>query len=63
MLYLALGITTILAITCAIAHEEQKLKTDKYRRLSLRLKKENDALKDDRLPREFEELVLKAFSK
>nr|DAW82771.1 MAG TPA: hypothetical protein [Caudoviricetes sp.] len=47
----------------AIAHEEQKLKTDKYRRLSLRLKKENDALKDDRLPRDFEELVLKAFSK
>lgn len=63
MLYLALGITTVLAIIFAIAHEEQKLKTDKYRRLSLRLKKENDALKDDRLPREFEELVLKAFSK
>jgi len=63
MLYLALGITTVLAIMFAIAHEEQKLKTDKYRRLSLRLKKENDALKDDRLPRDFEELVLKAFSK
>ena len=63
MLYLALGIATLLAIVFAIAHEEQKLKTDKYRRLSIRLKKENDALKDDLLPREFEELVLKAFSK
>lgn len=63
MTYLALAITTILSIICAIAHEEQKLKTDKYRRLAIRLKKENDALKDDSLPREFEELVLKTFSK
>lgn len=63
MTYLALAITTILSIICAVAHEEQKLKTDKYRRLAIRLKKENAALKDDRLPREFEELVLKTFSK
>lgn len=63
MTYLALAITTILSIICAIAHEEQKLKADKYRRLAIRLKKENDALKDDLLPREFEELVLKTFSK
>nr|DAS93551.1 MAG TPA: hypothetical protein [Caudoviricetes sp.] len=63
MLYLALAITTILAIIFAIAHEEQKLKTDKYRRLAIRLKKENDALKDDPTMREFERLAMKCFSK
>ncbi len=63
MLYLALAITTILAIICAIAHEEQKLKTDKYRRLAIRLKKENDALTDDPTMREFERLAMKCFSK
>lgn len=63
MIYLALAITTILSIICAIAHEEQKLKTDKYRRLAIRLKKENDALKDDQDVRELERLVMKCFSK
>lgn len=63
MIYLALAITTILSIICAIAHEEQKLKTNKYRRLAIRLKKENDALKDDQDVRELERLVMKCFSK
>ena len=38
MTYIALALTTIMAIWFAVAHEEQKLKTEKYRLLSLRLK-------------------------
>ena len=53
MTYIALGLTTIMAIWFAVAHEEQKLKTEKYRLLSLRLKKENDALKDTDTIEEF----------
>ena len=34
MTYIALAGTTILAIFFAVAHEEQKLKTEKYRKLS-----------------------------
>ncbi len=34
MLYIALVFVTILAIFFAVAHEEQKLKTEKYRKLS-----------------------------
>jgi hypothetical protein len=34
MLYIALILVTILAIFFAVAHEEQKLKTEKYRKLS-----------------------------
>lgn len=63
MTYIALGLTTIMAIWFAVAHEEQKLKTEKYRILSLRLKKENDALKDTDTMEEFERLVTKCFSK
>lgn len=63
MTYIALGLTTIMAIWFAIAHEEQKLKTEKYRLLSLRLKKENDALRDTDKLEEFERLVTKCFSK
>jgi len=38
-------------------------KAEKYRQLSLRLKKENDALKDTDTMEEFERLALKCFSK
>lgn len=37
MTYIALAATTILAIFFAVAHEEQKLKTEKYRKLSKEL--------------------------
>ena len=63
MTLIALALTTIMAIWFAVAHEEQKLKTEKYRLLSLRLKKENDALKDTDTLEEFERLVRKCFSK
>lgn len=63
MTYIALTLTTIMAILFAVAHEEQKLKTEKYRLLSLRLKKENDALKDTDNLEELERLVRKCFSK
>lgn len=63
MTYIALALTTIMAIWFAVTHEEQKLKTEKYRLLSLRLKKENDALKDTDTMEEFERLVMKCFSK
>ena len=63
MLYIALALTTIMAIWFAVAHEEQKYKTTKYQQLTLRLKKENDALKDDATTSEFERLALKCFSK
>lgn len=63
MAYIALALTTIIAIWFAVAHEEQKLKTEKYRLLALRLKKENDALKDIDTMEEFERLVTKCFSK
>nr|DAW38864.1 MAG TPA: hypothetical protein [Caudoviricetes sp.] len=52
-----------MAIWFAVAHEEQKFKAEKYRQLSLRLKKENDALKDTDTMEEFERLALKCFSK
>lgn len=63
MLYIALALTTIMSIWFAVAHEEQKFKAEKYRQLSLRLKKENDALKDTDTMEEFERLALKCFSK
>lgn len=63
MTYIALGLTTIMAIWFAVAHEEQKLQTEKYRLLSLRLKKENDALRDTDTIAEFERLARKCFSK
>lgn len=63
MTIIALALTTIIAIWFAVAHEEQKLKTEKYRLLSLRLKKENDALKDTDTMEEFERLVTKCLSK
>ena len=63
MTYIALGLTTIMTIWFAVAHEEQKLKAEKYRLLSLRLKKENDALKDTDTMEEFERLVTKCFYK
>lgn len=63
MLYIALALTTIMAIWFAVAHEEQKHKTTKYQQLALRLKKENDALKDETTTSEFERLALKCFSK
>jgi len=63
MTLIALALTTIMAIWFAVAHEEQKLKTEKYRLLSLRLKKENDALRDTDTLEEFERLVTKCFSK
>lgn len=63
MLYISLALTTIMAIWFAVAHEEQKFKAEKYRQLSLRLKKENDALKDTDTMEEFERLALKCFSK
>lgn len=63
MTIIALALTTIMAIWFAVAHEEQKLKTEKYRLLALRLKKENDALKDLDTIEEFERLVQKCFSK
>ena len=63
MTFIALILTTIMAIFFAIAHEEQKLETDKYRRLALRLKKENEALKDDPDMKELERLVTKCFGK
>ena len=63
MTIIALALTTIMAIWFAVAHEEQKLKTEKYRLLALRLKKENDALKDLDTIEEFERLVRKCFSK
>lgn len=63
MTLIALALTTIMAIWFAVAHEEQKLKTEKYRLLSLRLKKENDALKDTDTLEELERLVTKCFSK
>ena len=63
MTLIALGLTTIMAIWFAVAHEEQKLKTEKYRLLSLQLKKENDAMKDTDTMEEFERLVTKCFSK
>lgn len=63
MTFIALILTTIMAIWFAIAHEEQKLKTDQYRRAALRLKKENEALKDDSDMKELERLVTKCFGK
>lgn len=63
MLYIALALTTIMAVWFAIAHEEQKHKTTIYKQLALRLKKENEALKDDPTMREFERLAMKCFSK
>lgn len=63
MLYIALSLTTIMAIWFAVAHEEQKHKTTKYQQLALRLKNENDALKGDDTTSEFERLALKCFSK
>ena len=63
MTFIALILTTIMAIFFAITHEEQKLKTDQYRRLALRLKKENEALKDDPDMKELERLVTKCFGK
>lgn len=63
MTLIALALTTIVAIWFAVAHEEQKLKTEKYRLLSLQLKKENDSLKDTDTMEEFERLVTKCFSK
>lgn len=63
MTYIALALTTIIAIWFAVAHEEQKLKTEKYRLLLLRLKKENDALEDTDTMEEFERLVRKCLSK
>lgn len=63
MIYIALALTTIMAIWFTVAHEEQKHKTTKYQQLALRLKKENDALKDTDTVEEFERLALKCFSK
>ena len=63
MTYIALILTTIMAIWFAVAHEEQKLKTDQYRRAALRLKKENEALKNDHDMKELERLVTKCFGK
>lgn len=57
MTYIALALTTIMAIWFAVAHEEQKLKTEKYMRLAIRLKKENDAWRDIETQEEFEYLA------
>ena len=63
MTYIALSLITIIAIWFAVAHEEQKVKTEQYRRLVIQLKKENAALKDDHVDEEFLRLAQKCFSK
>ena len=62
MTYIALALTTIMAIWFAVAHEEQKLKTEKYQRLAIQLKKENGDWRDIETQDEFEQLALKCFS-
>ena len=63
MTYIALALIAIMAIWFAVAHEEQKFKTEQYRRLVIQLKKENAALKDDHVEEEFMQLAMKCFSK
>ena len=63
MTYIAIALITIMAIWFAVAHEEQKFKTEQYRRLVIQLKKENAALKDDHVEEEFMQLAMKCFSK
>lgn len=63
MTYIALALITIIVIWLAVAHEEQKLKTEQYRRLVIQLKKENAALRDDTVGEEFMRLARKCFSK
>lgn len=63
MTYIALALITIMAIWFAVAHEEQKFKTEQYRRLVIQLKKENAELRDATVDEEFEHLVTKCFSK
>lgn len=63
MTYIALALITIMAIWFAVAHEEQKLKTEQYRRLAIQLKKENAALRDGTVDEEFTRLALKCFAK
>lgn len=63
MTYIALALITIIAIWFAVSHEEQKFKTEQYRRLVIQLKKENAALRDGTVDEEFMQLALKCFSK